>query len=75
MPSSNYDASKLKLMRDYSSNTAWYNQHNMQEISWKMFTDLYETPDQTAWNFQNNMDIKQYLSDIYSERLQDASFV
>ena len=40
-----------------------------------MFTDLYETPDQTAWNFQNNMDIKQYLSDIYSERLQDASFV
>lgn len=56
-------------MRDYSSSTAWYNQHNMAEISWKMFSDLYETPDQEAWNFQNNAEISTYLANIYEEQL------
>ena len=73
VPSTEWDKSRLKLMRNYPYGTQWQDQHDLSIISWKMFSDLYETADQVQWNRETG-DVfpnRDYLIDTYDERLSE----
>jgi hypothetical protein len=73
VPSKEWDESRLKLMRNYNYGTQWHQQHNLPIISWKMFSDLYETSDQLQWNRETGdfFPNRDYLIDSYDEHLPD----